>query len=149
MTASPPVLHVEQDRSVLFDGRHGPVTLATSPHDLAARHWPEGRPSALQLERAIDDVENAIEQSRLRHEPRGMLKVGASLLAMLPQRFNSTATFSRDEVEAEFSRLGTVSAAAEFDVRVTPSGEAAAAVLLLRELMHHLGVESFSAERSI
>lgn len=149
MKTPPPVLQVEQDCSVLFDGRYGPATLATSPRDLAARHWPEGRPSALQLERAIDDVENAIEQSRLRHEPRGMLKVGASLLAMLPQRFNSTATFSRDEVEAEFSRLVEATAAANVDLRVALPGETAAAVLLLRELMHHLGFETFSAERPL
>jgi hypothetical protein len=146
MTAQPQVLHVELDRSVLLDGRHGPATIATSPHDLAARHWPDGRPRPLQLEQAIDDVENAIEQSRLRHEPRGMLIVGASLLAMLPQRFHSAARFGRDDVEAEFSRLVSAASAANGGAGLAVSGEAAAAVLMLRELMHHLGFQSFTAE---
>ena len=142
MTRSAPALQVAADFSVLLAAEGDPVTLDVSPRTLVARHWPQGRPGPLQLERAIDDVENAIAHAGLRHADRGVLHASASLRQVLPQQFSSAAEFSRDNVEAEFSRLVAASGAAVRDGRLAPDGEAAAALLLLREVMHHLGFQT-------
>jgi hypothetical protein len=141
-----PSLHVEPDCSVLLDSDRVPVTLRVSPRSLVARHWPGGQPSPLQLERAIDEVENAFEQAGLSHADRGVLYATASLRHVLPQRFNASAQFSREDVEAEFSRLVAASSAAGLDAGLAATGEAAAALLLLRELMHHLGFAALSTQ---
>lgn len=146
MTTSPPSLHIEADRSVLLDSDRVPVTLRVSPRTLVARHWPVGQPSPLQLERAIDDVENAIEQAGLSHADRGVLYATESLRHVLPERFNASAQFSREDVEAEFSRLVAASSTAGLDAGLAATGEAAAALLLLRELMHHLGFAALSTQ---
>ncbi len=144
VTTSPPALQIEVDCSVLLDDLREPVTLRVSPRTLVARHWPRSRPVPLQLERAIDDVENAIEQAGLGYAYRGVLRVTIGLRRLLPQRFtspaNSPTEFSRGDIEAEFSRLVVASgAAADLDAGPAPDGEAAAALLFVREVMHHLG----------
>ena len=53
-------MHFEAARTVFFDGAREDVSLPVSPSVLADRHWPHGLPGALQMERAIDDVESAI-----------------------------------------------------------------------------------------
>ena len=144
--SSLPSLRIEADRSVLLDGERGPVTLRVSPRTLVARHWPVGQPSPLQLERAIDDVENAIEQAGLSHADRGVLRAAASLRHALPQCFSASTQFSREDVEAEFSRLVAASSTPGHEAGLAATGEAAAALLLLRELMHHLGFAALSTQ---
>lgn len=138
-----PALLIEGDHSVLLHVEGQPAILRVSPHALAARHWPGGRPSPVALERAIDDVENAIEQAGLHHADRDALDATASLIRALPPRFRSSPELSRNEVEAEFSRLVAASEGAGLDASSAPRGEAAAALLLLREVMHHLGFQVF------
>jgi hypothetical protein len=143
MTTATPMLLTNADVSVLVDAERGPVTLHLSPRTIAQRHWPQGRPGAWQLERAIDEVETAIEQSGLAHADRGALQVNEHLRHALPQRLRAPGTFSRDEVEAEFSWLVAASgSAAGLPPASTNEGEAAAALLLVRELMHHLGFQA-------
>jgi len=140
MTSDPPLLQIDPDGCTLTDGRQPPVVLQVSPRTIAARHWPRGQPGALQLERAIDDVENAIEQAGLVHGDRGMLRVSAELGALLHPALLSAGLVPRDGVEAAFSRLVFASGAA--DPQHAAVGESAAALLLVRELMHHLGFQS-------
>jgi hypothetical protein len=139
-------LSVEADSSVLLDGRRGSVTLRVSPRTLVARYWPKGQPGPQQLERAIDEVENAIEEAGLSHADRGLLYATESLRHVLPQRFNAPAQFSRDDIEARFSRLVAASSTAGLDAGLAWTGETAAALLLLRELMHHLGFAALSTQ---
>ena len=73
-------MHFEVDRTVFFDGTRESASLAVSPRILADRHWPRGLPGALQLERAIDDVESAIEQAGLAHADRGVLLAASGLI---------------------------------------------------------------------
>jgi hypothetical protein len=110
-----PTLLIKADRSVLLDGELAPATLRVSQRTLVARHWPCGRPGPLQLEQAIDDVENAIEQAGLSRADRGVLYATASPRNLLPQRFNVSAPLSREDVEAEFSRLVAASHTAGLD----------------------------------
>jgi hypothetical protein len=65
---------------------------------------------------------------------------------VLPHRFNAPAQFSLEDVEAEFSRLVAVYSAAGLDAGLAWTGETAAALLLLRELMHHLGFAALSTQ---
>jgi hypothetical protein len=144
MTMPTAALRVAADHSALLDGDLDPVILRVSPRTLAARHWPGGRPGPLPLERAIEEVEDAIERSGLRQADRGVLHATASLRPLLPQRLAAPATYRRDEVEAEFSRLVASSHAAGLGTGLGLAGETAAALLLLRELMHQLGFQAFS-----
>lgn len=141
MTTSTATLQVDDERSVLIEDGREPVTLPLSPRLLAARHWPRGRPSLLQLEQAIDDVESAIEQAGLRQASRHTLVASACLRQALPRRFSTASAFSRDEIESEFSRQVRESGAAAPPAEVAPDGLAAAALLLVREVMHHLGFQ--------
>ena len=139
MATSLQALQIEVDRSVLLGGVGGPVALLVSPRTLAARHWPRGQPGPLHLERAIDDVENAMEHAGLRYIERGALSATESLRQLLPHRFSLSTEFSRDDVEAEFSRLVAASGPAGLESELAPNGETVAALLLVREVMHHLG----------
>lgn len=117
----------------LTEGSNVPISLGMDPARLAARHWPASSPRAIDLERAIDTVEEAIENSSLRHAPRGLLALDESVLAQLPPWHGGGLVMTRDEIEQAFSRL--VASLPEPAL----AGESAAALLMLRELMHHLG----------
>jgi hypothetical protein len=139
MTAPPLAMHVEPDRTVFTDGAREVFSLQVSPTTLAERHWPNGQPGPLQLERAIDDVEVAIEQKRLSYAERGALLMTDSLRRQLPQLRGATR-FGKDDVEILFSRLVAWSSTGLATAETQEfSGESAAALLLLREVMHHLG----------
>ena len=139
----PFVLTSHADRAVLSDGGGAATVLACGPALLAARHWPHTRPTPLQMERAIDDVEAAIEQTALVQAPRGCLILDETLSGLLAPVLDRGTTVSLDEVERAFSAL--VSAAQRGPGVGTADalqGVRAAALLMLRELMHHLGFQS-------
>jgi len=137
MTIDAMLLQATADACTLSDGGLQAVHLAVSPHTIAQRHWPQGFPGSLQLERAIDDVEIAIERAGLLHAERGLLRVDAGLSALMPSTLQGPATFGRDAVEAAFSQL--VAASDQVGHAGAAPGDGAAALLLVRELMHHLG----------
>ena len=139
-------MHFEVDRTVFFDGTRESASLAVSPRILADRHWPRGLPGALQLERAIDDVESAIEQAGLAHADRGVLLATDSLQHLLPDLLKHGTLCSRDDMEDAFTRwVGLSYTDGRGGAGRALYGESAAALLLLREVMHHLG---FSAIRT-
>lgn len=105
--------------------------LATSPQALIERWWPRDAPNAGQLEEAIDTAEAAIDASGLRHAGRGTLVWHAAPGQTLAGQVSGQNMWSRDEVEHLFSGL------VAWPTRST--GEQAATLLLLRELLHHLG----------
>jgi phospholipase/carboxylesterase len=111
---------------------------AVTPQALARRCWPTGPATALQLEAAIEAVEIAIEQAGLHHARRSTLAVSAALAGLLHPRFAADLPASRDAVEAQFNQLLTTTALPA-DEHI--QGPATAALLLLRELVHHLGFD--------
>jgi hypothetical protein len=139
MVASSLAMHVEPDCTVFTDAEREVFRLQVSPTILADRHWPNSQPGPFQLERAIDDVEVAIEQTRVPYADRGALLATDSLRGHLPQLRGATG-FGKDDVEVMFSRL-VASSSSRLSMTATTefSGESAAALLLLREVMHHLG----------
>ena len=143
----PPVRLRLQTQSTLLEFDSGEtVTLPVGPRRLAEdvlRHDP---PTPTELERAIDVIEDALTGSRLARADRGDLATTDALLRALPGLNAQGARLTRDAVEALFQglasrSLGTPVAAAEL-----PHGrDIAAALLILRECMHHLGFDGVGA----
>ncbi len=145
MTTAPLALHFEADRTVFLDGAREDASVPVSPKALAERHWPRGEPGPLQLERAIDDIEIAIMQAGLRHAERGLLLASESVQRLLPELLRHGTPMSRDDVEARFNRWAAPALpSVRGDAALEPAGESAAALVLLREVMHHLGFSALA-----
>jgi len=101
------------------------------------RHDP---PTPGELESAIDAVEDALMGSRARRVDAGTLVISNDIRKLLPGLLpNGTAT-TLEEVEARFQRLASASLGYPGALANMPLGpQAAAALLILRECMHHLG----------
>ena len=111
--------------------------------------WPlaAAGPSALAVERGIQIVEDAIERIAARVPKRATLEPGTGSLAPM-QRGGAIAglaqwSIPRDEIEREYQWLAARAVGAPSARRTgfdEPSGDAV--VLILRELMHHLDVDT-------
>jgi hypothetical protein len=124
----------------LLHGDSMSVNLTVSPQGLAQRHWPHGVPGPLQLELGIEDVEDAIMHARVPHDSRGALLSSDPLLHHLPGLQPNGAGLSLDQVEGLFQGLVVASPALRRTRTGEPwSGVQVAALLILRECMHHLG----------
>jgi hypothetical protein len=136
-------LRFEVDRTVLTPAGAPEFMVPIGPQALAARYWRGGAPSAWQIEQAIDQVETALMSQSLAHGARGWLASADPWLCALPGLQSAGASLTRDAIEVLFNFLA---AAAETGRSRTASfaaeGEAAAALLVLRECMHHLGFDS-------
>lgn len=142
-----PVLLRTGSRNTILEFADGPVvTLPVGVGDLmrdVLRHQP---PTPSELERAIDLIEDALLATRLSKAPRGTLVTSDDALRTLPGLGTAPATLSIEEVEILFQRLasrslGTPVAADELPQKL----ESAAALLVLRECMHHLGFDRIEA----
>jgi hypothetical protein len=101
------------------------------------RHDP---PTPAELEQAIDIVEDALMATRLAHTERGELVTADALIRSMPGLHDEGSRLTRDEVEALFQRMASVSLGNPGARGDLPAGnQACAALLLLRECMHHLG----------
>jgi exopolyphosphatase/pppGpp-phosphohydrolase len=99
-------------------------------------------PTPGELERAIDLVEDALTDSRLAHANRGELVTADALLRRVPGLGVSGASLQRDAVESLFQRLASRSLGMHISAVELPEGrDFAAALLILRECMHHLGFD--------
>ena len=119
------------------------VVLHVGARGIAGRFFRHAPPMPFELEQAIDAVEDALTSSRLQHAARGELVTNDPLLrewvtASSPQ--GDGVRLTRDEVEAMFQRLASASLGHPRALAGLPTeGDAAAALLILRECMHHLG----------
>lgn len=132
-----------QAQSTLFGFDDGTaVELPIGPQGLtqdALRHDP---PTAAELERAIDLVEDALARWPGAPPAGGELVTADPLLRALPGLGRPGSTLGRDAVEALFQRLASRALGTPVAVAELPNGGAiAAALLILRECMHHLGFE--------
>lgn len=100
------------------------------------RHDP---PTPGELESAIDAVEDALMASRARRVEAGALVISADIQRRLPGLLPAGMT-TIEQVEARFQRLASASLGHPGALADGPlSPEVAAALLILRECMHHLG----------
>lgn len=135
-------LSIEEERIVL--AAEPPVVLSMGWRTIARESFRHHPPSPLDLENAIAAIEDEIARakalpeagSRVRTENAFVREI--ALAAGLPRHPETVLTVTA--VEQAFQRLA---AQAERGVRPAdglPQGnEAAAALVILRELMHHLG----------
>jgi|PlaIllAssembly_1097288.scaffolds.fasta_scaffold134528_2 hypothetical protein len=127
----------------------GVVPVAPSPAALAdacLRHQP---PTAGELEHAIDVVEDALMAAKAPRSSGGGLTTFEATLRQLPGLDAVGATLSRDAVEVLFQQLASVALGMpDPGGAVFADREVAAALLITRECMHHLGFESIRMERA-
>ena len=139
-------LRLDPQRTVLADDSAPEVVLAVGARGIADRFFRHDPPTPFEMEQAIDVVEDALTSSRLRHAERGELVTCDPLLqAWLAAGSlqGDGARLERDEVEAIFQRMASASLGHPGALAGLPTGrDAAAALLILRECMHHLGYGS-------
>ena len=101
------------------------------------RHDP---PTPGELESAIDAIEDALMASPARRVDGGTLVVSDDVKRQLPGLLPDGAETTLEDVEARFQRLASASLGHPGALVTMPLGpEAAAALVILRECMHHLG----------
>jgi hypothetical protein len=106
---------------------------------LARRCFRRELPTPLEIEQAIDVVEDVVTRWPRATQADAVLQcadAGWQPWAAL----GDGATLSRDTVETWFQRLASASLGQPMAMQGLPAGaEAAARLLIVRELMHHLG----------
>ena len=136
-------LRLNAQRSTLAADEALEVVLAVGARGIADRFFGHDPPTPFEIEQAIDAVEDALTSSRLQRAERGELVTNDPLLrAWLPagSRQGDAARLTRVEVESIFQHLASASLGQPQALAGLPTGrDAAAALLILRECMHHLG----------
>ncbi len=136
-------LRLEGERTTLAVGTGPEVVLALGVRGIADACFRHDPPTPFEIEQAIDVVEDALMAAPLRHAARGELLINDPLLHSLPGLQADGARLARDEVEAIFQRLASASLGNPGALAGLPPGrDAAAALLILRECMHHLGYDA-------
>ena len=118
-------LHIGESSTTIGD-----TSLAVGAGQLARDHFRHEPPTGLELENAIAAVEDEIARRPVLH--RSLLTSDASITELA----EGEDTLSREAVEQAFQRLCGRAPGALGERRV------AATLVILRELMHHLEVES-------
>jgi hypothetical protein len=118
----------------------GTQALGTGPF----RHTP---PTPLELEHAIEHVENAVMPLKRQLPPGSQLVTGDAwareLYRVTHEREAGGALLLIDDIEEVFNQLVTVSLGSPAAASgLPPQATFAAYVLILRETMHHLGFAS-------
>lgn len=135
-------LRLEPQRTLLSPADGADTVLAVGAHALAEGVFRHDPPTPHELEQAIDQVEEALMTAGLRHAARGELWTQAPQLLALPGLQAPGARLSRDDVEALFQRLASAALGHPGLRDTLPAGrEAAAALLILRECLHHGGFD--------
>jgi hypothetical protein len=132
---------LEERRVVLRGPAIGEVVVAVGIETVASqfRHAP---PTGAEIEAAIDEIEDALMATRLGQSRRGLLTSASTGLQSLPGLENAGAVLSLDEVESLFQRLAAAASGPRSVLGPLPADrETAAALLILRETMHHLGFD--------
>ena len=139
-TPTSTTLRLHADRTTLTDGAAPELVIGVGVDDIAGPLFRHDPPTAIEIERAIDRVEDALGASGARQGERGELRVAyPPLLAALGLTADGMC-LTRDEVEARFERLATAALGQPGALAGMPVDRAgAAALLILRECMHHLG----------
>lgn len=137
-------LRIEAGRTLLSPPTLSEVVIGVGIDRLAEDVFLHEPPSPVELERAIDIIEDALMAIGLPHLERGELTTIDPLLhSLIGAPGNTHATLA--EVEAQFQQLTAISLGSRgllSDPAFTR--RAAAALLILRECMHHLGYEAVS-----
>jgi len=101
------------------------------------RHDP---PTPSELESAIDAIEDALMASHAQRADGGTLVIADEVRRRLPGLLPDVTATTLEDIEARLQRLASASLGHPGALATMPIGpEAAAALVILRECMHHLG----------
>jgi hypothetical protein len=138
-----------EPQQTLLIAQAGTVVVAAGVAGLADTVFRHHPPTPAEMEQAIDIVEDALMATRVAHAARGELETSDPLLQALPGLSDEGSRLTRDEVEALFQRLASSSLGHPGAAAGLPAGgPSAAALLILRELMHHLGYAAVRCARA-
>lgn len=142
------LIRFHDDRTVLADIGSAPVVLKVAAVQIATRLFRHDPPTPGEIEQAIDWVEDALATIRLEQSVCGELVIDSRTLFEQLQLHAVGERMTRDQLEARFQRLASISLGhprARDDPPTEPM--AAALLLILRECMHHLGYVGLVVER--
>jgi exopolyphosphatase/pppGpp-phosphohydrolase len=144
------VLHIGEEQTAVASGSGvdpAVIALALGSRRIATDHFKHEPPSAIEMENAIQAVEDEVARVRL-------MMVGGSKLFTVDDVIRDIArvagvtdsaehTLSLDAMERTFDRLAAVTLGTPASQEGIPSSAAfAATLLILREFMHHLRFSS-------
>jgi len=140
-------IHIGQRVTTVRVGTAGNVVIAVGADELAEAVFRHDPPSALEIEHAIDRIEDALTASGLRHGERGDALIDDPPLHAMLGWQDGPGRAGREDVERLFQDLAAALPTKPAFLRDVPAGRVAAArLLILRECLHHLG---FQGVRSI
>jgi hypothetical protein len=142
------VMQLEARRTVLRGDAVGEVVADLGIETVTAlfKHAP---PAGVEIERAIDVIEDALMATGLGHAGRGALTTASPRLRALPGLATAGAVLDLGEVERLFQRLAAAASGPPLRLSDLPvDRETAAALLILRETMHHLGFDRVRVART-
>lgn len=142
------LIRFDNNRTVLQDGESLPVVLNVAAIHIATRLFRHDPPTPGEIEQAIDWVEDALATTGLKQTVRGDLVIESHTLFEQLRLHAVGERMTRDQLEARFQRLASISLGhprAQDDPPTEPM--AAALLLILRECMHHLGYSGLVVDR--
>ncbi len=138
-------LHLQAHQTTLETAQGTDVILGVGALSVADGFFGHDPPLPHELERAIDAVEDPLIANHVPRAIGGSLVSSDPALRGVPGLIRGGAILSRDHIEALFQQLAAASLGRPGHMTALPHGRAAAAALLiLRECMHHLNLESIS-----
>ena len=141
-------IRFDDDRTVLSDGASPDVVLDVAAIDIATRLFRHDPPTSGEIEQAIDWVEDALATTGLKQAVRGDLVLDDPMLFEQLGLDAEGERMARDQLEARFQRLASISLGHPRAQDDPPSESMAAALLLiLRECVHHLGYSGLVPNR--
>ena len=149
LPSSATLLHIGADHTVLQTRPDDRRTMDIGSSSIARRFFRHDPPTSLELESAIDAVEDEAMRVRSLFVDTATLVSTDPGLRELVSAADSTQkddkVLTLDAVELLFQRLASASLGHPRAMDGMPAGpEAAARLLILRELMHHLGYASIA-----
>jgi len=129
-----------QAQRTMLTAESASVVLEIGHQSVAERFFRHDPPAPGELESAIDAVEDALMSARVPRADPATLVSSDDIRRLIPGLRPDGEATTLDEVEARFQRLASVSLGHPSTLADLPMGrESAAALLILRECMHHLG----------
>ncbi len=136
------VIHIGHRATSLRGGPQGDAVIAIGAGEIADTVFRHSPPSALEIDQAIDRVEDALTASGLRHGERGDVVIDDPQLHAVLELGGARLRASRDEVERLFAELASATPGRiAFGDDGLAGRDAAARLLILRECLHHLGYQ--------
>lgn len=143
MTLLPMHLEFGPTETTLSSDDGGVIQLGPSPAALAQACFRHHQPTAAELERAIDSVEDALMAAKLPRAHDALLTTAEPVLCQLAGLDIVGNILGRDAIEALFQQLASIALSMPAPRSLTfTDRDSAAALLILRECMHHLGFDA-------